>query len=199
MRGVGKPIWHIAGQEPAMDDEWRLLCRFWCHWYQSTSWVHFAAAVYAPPDIAIWALFDSASHKHTPVTFHRLGLVKWMAAAVRLLLFFFFFLLLISAVNIGVRATRPSPQDPPPSAPATASTSVAAMHEAHNLQDVSLLMCVCLSYRAWLVCGATCFDMSACVWACALGLWQPCMKSLIWKLLLVALAQSSKTPIGSHQ
>lgn len=54
----------------------------------------------------------------------------------------FFFFLLISAVNIGVRAARPSPQDPLPSAPATASTSVAAMHEARNLQDVSFLMCV---------------------------------------------------------
>lgn len=89
---------------------------------------------------------------------------------------FFFSFLLISTVNIGVRAARPSPQDPLPSAPATASTSVAAMHEAHNLQDVSLLMCACVcvpvsaSVHAWCViyvCG------------CVFLPWQPCMKSSI--------------------
>lgn len=77
-----------------------------------------------------------------------------------------FFFLLISAVNIGVRAARPSPQDPPPSAPATASTSAAAMHEAHNLQDVSLSADVCVWWVSvgaciYIVCGGACFDMYA--------------------------------------
>lgn len=86
-----------------------------------------------------------------------------MAAAVRLLPLFFF-PLLISSVKIGVRATRPAPQDPPPSAAATASTSVAAMHEARNLQDVSLLMRECLrEQRIMYVCGGICFDIFVCV------------------------------------
>lgn len=80
------------------------------------------------------------------------GLVEEVAAAVRLPLI----LILISAVDIGVGAAGPSPQDPPPSAPATTSTVVAAMHEGHNLQDISFPMCmnVCSKQHACMFCGA---------------------------------------------
>lgn len=81
----------------------------------------------------------------TPVTSHLLCLSGEGDGGSSQVVAFFFLFFFISAVNIGVRAARPSPQDPPPSAPATASTSVAAMHEAHNLQDISLAdVCVCL-------------------------------------------------------
>lgn len=133
----------------------------------------------------------------TPVTFHLLGLLKWMAAAVRFVPFSFPFSLLISAANIGVRATRPSPQDPPPSAPATPSTSVAAMHEARNLQDVSLLICMCLSEPvSERVRGSTCFDRLLGY----MSLWGlPCVKHVMWNCSAGGIStQSSKTLKHSH-
>lgn len=102
---------------------------------------------------------------------------------------FFFSFLLISAVNIGVRAARPSPQDPPPSAPATASTSTAAMHEAHNLQDVSLLMCVRLfepacMYGVWWHMLYMCVCLCVCVPAVAAMHEVPNLKRVCWWHLL---------------
>lgn len=138
---VGVGGWAAASE----DDEWWFMCRFWCHWYPSTSWLHlplrYTCPPHPPPWKAIWVLFNSVSHKHQLLL---ISSVYWSGRQQQSGCFFcFFFYFLISSVKVvGVRATSPTLQDPPPSAPATASTSVAT-HEAHNLQDVSLLTRVC--------------------------------------------------------
>lgn len=136
------------------DDELWLQWRFW---YQSTSWLHFLSAVYVTP----WKRHLGTFHlwiTQTPVTSYFLGWVEEVAV-VRLLPFF------KSTMNIGVyciEAVRPLPQDPLPSAPATTSTSLAAMREAHNLEDVASLTCVSILY--------------------VLLLRQPCMMFTVWKV-----------------
>lgn len=146
--------------EASKDDEWRLLCRFWCHRYQSTSWLNFPAAVYTPapplphPGKAIWVAFQFLHHINIGyISSSRSTEVDGSRSQV--VCFFFFFLSPLNfRCDAGVRAARPSPQDSPPSAPATASTSVATMREAHNLQDVSQLMCVlvCCGSRTCTAC-----------------------------------------------
>lgn len=69
MRGGGgwAPNLACSWAGASQNDEWRPLWRFW---YQSTSWLHFPA----PPEKAIWALFNSVSHKHQ---LHLISLVYW--------------------------------------------------------------------------------------------------------------------------
>lgn len=170
--GVGRPIWHVAGQEPA-----RMMNGGFCERSDVTD-INLQVDYISQPQYTLplkkpSGRFSIRHHTNTSYISSSRSGEGGLAAAVRLV-FFFLPLLLISAVNIGVRAARPSPQDPLPSAPATASTSAAAMHEAHNLQDVSRPMCVCLSGRACMVCGGTCFDICVCV--CVFLPWQPCMK-----------------------
>lgn len=141
MWGAGRPIWHVAGQRPA-----RMMNSGSC----ADSGV---ADIPLQVDFIFLLQCTLCLKKpsgrfaiHTNTSYISSSRSTEVDGSSRQVCAFFFFLspfsLLISAANIGVRATRPSPQDPPPSAPATASTSVAAMREARNLQDVSLPICM---------------------------------------------------------
>lgn len=193
MRGVGQPIWHVAGQEPV----WMMnggSCAD-CDVSDTNLQVEYISLQQCtlPLKQPSGALSNSASHKHQ---LHLIISLRWGRRQRQSGCCFFFFL--ISAVTIGVRVARPSPQDPAPSAPATASTSVAAMHDAHNLQDVSLYWCVCVCSRSCvyllcahaLLCGYVCLRVCS---RCGSHAWS----SQFETLLLVALARSSETNIHS--
>lgn len=117
-RGGWAPNLACSWAGASQNDEWRPLWRFW---YQSTSWLHFPAAEYALPEKAIWALFNSVSHKHQ---LHLISLVYWRRWRQQQSGCFphFFFLPLISAVNIGVRAAR---------AIATGPSAICSSHRQH--------------------------------------------------------------------
>lgn len=147
MGGVGHPIWHVAGQQPAAmmnggrceDSDINLQV-------DDVSLLHSERAplppsTHLPPGKKKSHLgpFFQFSITQTPVTSHISGSANGGVASSQVVSCFFFFLLPPPPLISEATVEDASPQEPPPSAPAATSASAAAMREARNLQGIAEL------------------------------------------------------------